>query len=70
MARYGLTVGDVQAYIEMAIGGMPLTTTVERRERFHIRVRYAREWRDACGPEIAGSLASVLSRKWYFFQVS
>jgi Cu(I)/Ag(I) efflux system membrane protein CusA/SilA len=46
MARYGLSVGDVQHYIEVAIGGMPLTTTVEGRERFSIRARYAREWRD------------------------
>lgn len=46
MARYGLMVGDVQHYIELALGGMALTTTVEGRERFNIRGRYAREWRD------------------------
>lgn len=46
MARYGLSVGTVQNYLEVAIGGMPLTTTVEGRERFDIRARYAREWRD------------------------
>ncbi|MDP2424712.1 MAG: efflux RND transporter permease subunit, partial [Bacteroidales bacterium] len=46
MARHGLNVGDVQMYLEVAIGGMPLTTTVEKRERFNIRARYAREWRD------------------------
>ncbi|MFO7524561.1 MAG: efflux RND transporter permease subunit [Ignavibacteriaceae bacterium] len=46
MARYGLNIGDVQMYIEVAIGGMGLTTTVEGRERFNIRARYAREWRD------------------------
>jgi Cu(I)/Ag(I) efflux system membrane protein CusA/SilA len=46
IARYGLSVRDVQDYIETAIGGMPLSTTVEGRERFRIRVRYAREWRD------------------------
>ncbi|MDA0711998.1 MAG: efflux RND transporter permease subunit, partial [bacterium] len=46
MARFGLRVGDVQHYIEVAIGGMPLSTTVEGRERFSIRARYAREWRD------------------------
>jgi copper/silver efflux system protein len=46
MARYGLSVGEVQMYIEVAIGGMPLTTTVEGRERFNVRARYAREWRD------------------------
>lgn len=46
LARYGLNVADVQMYLELAIGGVPLTTTVEGRERFHIRARYAREWRD------------------------
>ncbi len=46
MARHGLNVGDVQHYIEFALGGMALTTTVEGRERFNIRGRYAREWRD------------------------
>ena len=46
MARYGLSVGTVQRYLEVAVGGMPLTTTVEGRERFGIRARYAREWRD------------------------
>lgn len=46
MARYGLNIRDVQEYIEVAIGGMVLSTTVEGRERFPIRARYAREWRD------------------------
>lgn len=46
IARYGLNVQDVQDYVETAIGGMQLSTTVEGRERFPIRVRYAREWRD------------------------
>lgn len=46
MARYGLNIGEVQMYIETAIGGMPLSTTIEGRERFNIRARYAREWRD------------------------
>lgn len=46
LGRYGLSVRDVQEYIETAIGGMTLTTTVEGRERFPVRVRYAREWRD------------------------
>ncbi len=44
-ARYGLKVGDVQEIIESAIGGMDLTTTVEGRERFPVRVRYARDFR-------------------------
>ncbi len=46
IARYGLNVIDVQEFIEAAIGGMTLSTTVEGRERFAIRVRYARESRD------------------------
>jgi Cu(I)/Ag(I) efflux system membrane protein CusA/SilA len=46
IARYGLSVRDVQDYIETAIGGMQVSKTVEGRERFPIRVRYAREWRD------------------------
>ena len=45
-ARYGLTVGDVQDVIESAIGGMPVTQTVEGRERYTVSVRYARELRD------------------------
>ncbi|MFO7614238.1 MAG: efflux RND transporter permease subunit, partial [Bacteroidales bacterium] len=44
IARYGLNIADVQMYLEVALGGMPLTTTVEGRERYNIRARYAREW--------------------------
>lgn len=46
IARYGLNIADVQKYIEVALGGMTLTTTVEGRERYDIRARYAREWRN------------------------
>lgn len=46
IARYGLTVRRVQDVIEVAIGGKRLTTTVEGRERFPVRVRYMRELRD------------------------
>ncbi|MBW8875619.1 MAG: efflux RND transporter permease subunit [Acidobacteria bacterium] len=45
-ARYGATVGDVEDVIETAIGGMDLTTTIEGRNRFAVRVRYARELRN------------------------
>jgi Cu(I)/Ag(I) efflux system membrane protein CusA/SilA len=45
-ARYGLTVGDVQAVITSAIGGEPVTMTVEGRERYPVNVRYKRELRD------------------------
>ncbi len=46
IARYGLTVRDVNENIEMIVGGNTLTTTVEGRERFPVRARYAREYRD------------------------
>lgn len=45
LARYGLSVEDVQDVIGSAIGGMNLTTTIEGRERYPINVRYAREFR-------------------------
>lgn len=47
IARYGLKIEDMQRYISSAIGGMELTTTVEGRERFPVRARYAREFRDS-----------------------
>ena len=46
IARYGLSIKSLQAVIGSAIGGMPLTNTVEGRERFPVRLRYAREFRD------------------------
>jgi Cu(I)/Ag(I) efflux system membrane protein CusA/SilA len=46
IARYGLTVNSLQTILGSAIGGMTLTTTVEGRERFPVRLRYAREVRD------------------------
>ena len=46
IARYGLSVRQVQDVIEVAIGGKKLTTTVEGRERYPVRVRYQRERRD------------------------
>lgn len=46
IARYGLTIAAVQQHIQAAIGGMSMTTTVEGRERYAIRVRYPRELRD------------------------
>jgi copper/silver efflux system protein len=45
IARYGLSVEDVQEMIESAVGGMNLTTTIEGRERYPVNVRYARELR-------------------------
>jgi Cu(I)/Ag(I) efflux system membrane protein CusA/SilA len=46
ISRYGMNVVDVQDFIETAIGGMKLSTTIEGRERYPIRVRYARGFRD------------------------
>lgn len=46
IARYGLRIDEVQTYIQTAIGGMPMTTTVEGRERYPVRIRYPREMRD------------------------
>ncbi|RLD84967.1 MAG: cation transporter [Bacteroidetes bacterium] len=46
MSRYGMTVKDMQDQLSVAIGGKKLTSTVEGRERFPVRVRYAREFRD------------------------
>jgi Cu(I)/Ag(I) efflux system membrane protein CusA/SilA len=45
IARYGLTVQEVQMVIESAIGGANITTTVEGRERFPVNVRYLRDYR-------------------------
>jgi Cu(I)/Ag(I) efflux system membrane protein CusA/SilA len=45
IARYGLTIREVQDVVEVAIGGRRITTTVEGRERFPVRVRYMRELR-------------------------
>ncbi len=46
MARYGMSVSDVQEILQVAVGGMALSNSVEGRERFPMRVRYARELRD------------------------
>jgi len=46
LARYGLTVGEVQRTIEAAVGGSPVTTTVEGRKRFSISVRYPQDLRN------------------------
>jgi Cu(I)/Ag(I) efflux system membrane protein CusA/SilA len=44
-ARYGVNVADVQEAVETAMGGMTVTTTVEGRRRFAVRVRYGRDFR-------------------------
>lgn len=54
LARYGLSIQEVQQYLSMGIGGMAVSTSVEGRERYPIRVRFARELRDS--PEALGEL--------------
>ncbi|MBA7625514.1 Multidrug resistance protein MdtC [subsurface metagenome] len=46
IAKYGIKIQQIQNIIEVAIGGKRITTTVEGRERFGVRVRYVRELRD------------------------
>jgi len=46
IARYGISIRKLQDVIEVAVGGRRITTTVEGRERYPVRVRYARELRD------------------------
>ena len=46
IARYGLSVADVQDVLEVALGGMPLTTTVEGLERYTVNLRYDRDYRE------------------------
>ena len=45
IARYGVTIEEVQNVLKVAVGGMVLTQTVEGRERYGVRVRYPRELR-------------------------
>jgi Cu(I)/Ag(I) efflux system membrane protein CusA/SilA len=45
IARYGLTVADVQDVLSVALGGMPLTTTVEGLQRYTVNLRYDRDFR-------------------------
>lgn len=47
LARYGISIMDVQEILQVAVGGMPLTQTVEGRERYSVRVRYPRELRQS-----------------------
>ena len=68
-ARYGLNIGDIQDVVEVALGGRTLTMTVEGRERYPVRVRYARDYRDdldavkgtliAAAPQGAGAPATT-----------
>ncbi len=58
LARYGLSVKDAEMVIMSAIGGEPVTTTIEGRERYTVNVRYARELRDDL-PELRRVLVAV-----------
>ena len=49
IARYGLRIADVQDVLEVALGGMPLTTTVEGLERYDVNLRYSRDFRENLG---------------------
>jgi len=53
-ARYGITVGAIQDVIETVVGETNLTITIEGRQRFPVRVRYAPEYRTS--PEALGSV--------------
>jgi Cu(I)/Ag(I) efflux system membrane protein CusA/SilA len=59
-ARYGANAGDIQDVIETALGGEKLTTSVEGRDRFPIRIRYLRDYRDSI-PAIQRILVSGMS---------
>jgi Cu(I)/Ag(I) efflux system membrane protein CusA/SilA len=47
VGRYGLRLGDVQDVIEGAIGGENIGTVIDGRQRFPVRVRYGRDWRNS-----------------------
>lgn len=46
LSRFGLRIEDVQRQIQASIGGMPMTTTIEGRERYPVRIRYPMEFRN------------------------
>jgi len=58
-ARYGIRVGDIQQIIETAVGETVLTTTIEGRRRFPVRVRYAPQYR--ADPEALGRVLVAAS---------
>jgi len=49
IARYGLSVDDINIVVESALGGMKLTTTVEGRQRFSVNARFGQDFRDNLG---------------------
>ncbi|HAR64409.1 MAG TPA: CusA/CzcA family heavy metal efflux RND transporter [Candidatus Margulisbacteria bacterium] len=61
IARYGLSVADVEEVIQSLLGGMNLTVTVEGRERYPVNLRYARDFRDDI-ERIKNMLVPVMQR--------
>lgn len=59
IARYGLTIDAVQQTIQTAIGGSTVTTTIEGRERYNVRIRYPRELRE--NPEVMETILVATS---------
>jgi len=47
IGRYGLSIDDVNLLVESALGGMPLTTTIEGRQRFSVNARFAQDFRSS-----------------------
>ncbi len=47
LARYGLAIGDIQAVLQIGVGGIPLGRTIEGRERYPLRVRFMRDARNS-----------------------
>ena len=64
-ARYGITVEDIQNEIEVALGGRAVTFTVEKRDRFPVRIRYARASREdeEADPPAAGQSPATWRRR-------
>jgi Cu(I)/Ag(I) efflux system membrane protein CusA/SilA len=78
LARYGLSMDDVQAVVASTLGGMTLTTTVEGRERYSVNLRYPREYRSDLDrirrilvpverPAAAGGMGAVLEPGGIFY---
>ena len=78
-ARYGINVDDIQEVVQTAVGGMPLTTTVEGRERYPVNIRYSRELRDTIEKlkrvlvpvmgSVSASHESAVKSEWVLFQL-
>ena len=62
-ARYGVNVGDIRDVVEVALGGKAITTTVEGRQRFPVRVRYGRAFRQD-EEDVKNLLISAGSAPW------